>query len=151
GNVQQVRAFTSGKNINPQWSPDGRALFFISDRDGIPNLYRVAIESGDVAQVTHVATGLSGITSSSPAMSVATKTGVAAFSVYEGGKYDIYVTDAENMRVVGRGALDEPTMGGRAGELPPLDRRQSEVVALLNDASFGLPPQTAESTYTVKD
>ena len=46
GAIQQVRAFTNGKNINPQWAPDGRALLFISDRDGIPNLYRVAIDSG---------------------------------------------------------------------------------------------------------
>src|SRR5438093_2669827 len=80
GAIQQVRAFTSGKNINPQWTPDGRALIFISDRDGIPNLYRVMVDSGDVAQLTRVATGLSGITASSPAMSVAAKSGVAAFS-----------------------------------------------------------------------
>jgi len=150
GHVEQVRAFTNGKNINPQWSPDGRALFFISDRDGIPNLYRVVIDSGDVAQVTHVATGLSGITSSSPAMSVATETGVAAFSVYEGGKYDIYVVDAERMRVA-QGGLDEPTMGGRAGELPPLNRKQSQVLAMLNDANFGLPADAAAANYTVKD
>src|SRR5262249_13160734 len=31
GEIQQVRAFTSGKNINPQWSPDSAALYFISD------------------------------------------------------------------------------------------------------------------------
>src|SRR5262249_15135217 len=33
GEVQGLRAFTAGKNINPQWTPDGRALIFISDRD----------------------------------------------------------------------------------------------------------------------
>ena len=65
--IEQVRAFTNGKNINPQWSPDGKQLYFISDRDGIPNLYRVAVATGDVAQVTNVGTGLSGITSTSPA------------------------------------------------------------------------------------
>ena len=33
---------------------------------------------------------ISGITSSSPALSVSAKTGEAAFSVYQAGKYDIY-------------------------------------------------------------
>src|SRR5581483_4609682 len=33
GRIEQVRAFTNGKNINPQWTPDGSGLFFISDRD----------------------------------------------------------------------------------------------------------------------
>src|SRR5262249_15524625 len=66
GAIDEVRTFDQGKQINPQWTPDGRSLLFISDRDGIPNLYRVAIQSGEIAQLTKVGTGLSGITSSSP-------------------------------------------------------------------------------------
>lgn len=160
GAIQAVRAFTSGKNINPQWTPDSSALLFISDRDGTPNLYRVGIDSGDIRQVTRVATGLSGITASSPALSVASKSGVAAFSVYEGGKYDIYVTDVPGPSRVA--ATGEPGQTGgltgtstlsemvpHAGELPPLDRSQSEVQALLNNATFGLP--AAAATYEVKD
>src|SRR5262245_4965709 len=94
GRIEQARAFTSGKNINPQWTPDSNAILFISDRDGIPNLYRLALASGDVSQLTRVGTGLSGITSSSPLLSVASKNGAAAFSVYEDGKYGIYMLDA---------------------------------------------------------
>ena len=149
GRIEQVRAFTSGKNINPQWTPDGRALIFISDRDGIPNLYRVTVASGDVAQLTRVATGLSGITASSPAMSVAAKSGVAAFSVYEGGKYDIYVMEAPS-----GSARDVGADGGasqRAGELPPFDRVKSDVSAMLHNATFGLPAAAAPANYEVKD
>src|SRR5690349_15095780 len=141
GRIEQLRAFTDGKNINPQWAPDGSALYFISDRDGIPNLYRVTLATGDIAQLTTVGTGLSGITNTSPALSVATSAGVAAFSVYEGGKYDIYTLD-----VAGRGhALSASDM--RAGTLPPIDRKPSDVAALLADATFGLPPaqQPAEA------
>src|SRR5262249_56754895 len=71
GEVQGLRAFTAGKNINPQWTPDGRALIFISDRDGIPNLYSIGVDSGDVHQLTRIGTGISGITGSSPALSMA--------------------------------------------------------------------------------
>jgi WD40 repeat protein len=151
GEVQPLRAFTAGKNINPQWTPDGRALLFISDRDGIPNLYRIGVESGDVGQLTRIGTGISGITSSSPALSVSSRTGVAAFSVYEGGKYDIYSLELGSgsgrpgrSDVAGgvgtSGALSQPAPN--AGTLPPLDRRASDVQAILQNPTLGLPPPT---------
>jgi len=151
GAIEQVRAFTNGKNINPQWSGDSRSLFFISDRDGISNLYRVSVDSGDVAQLTRVVTGLSGITASSPAMSVASKTNIAAFSVYERGKYDIYVTSEPVGTASGITEPADSTASEHAGELPPLDRRPSQVVALLDDASFGVPAAEAPAAYEVKD
>jgi hypothetical protein len=133
GAITPLRAFTAGKNINPQWTPDGRALLFVSDRDGIPNLYRITVEGGDISQITRIATGVSGITASSPALSASAQSGVAAFSAYEGGKYDIYVTD------VGRGAPLAPVTLD-AGTLPPLDRVPSDVQALLKNPTLGLPP-----------
>jgi Tol biopolymer transport system component len=141
GRIEPIRTFAAGKSINPQWTPDGRALLFISDRDGIPNLYRLALDSGAIAQVTNVGTGLSGITSSSPALSVASKSGAVAFSVYEGGKYDIYAIDgAERGTAVSTAAAaDRPS----AGVLPPADRRPSETAALLTNATLGLPPPAA--------
>jgi hypothetical protein len=159
GRIEQVRAFTSGKNINPQWTPDGRALLFISDRDGIPNLYRVAIDGGEVAQLTRVATGLSGITATSPALSVAAKSGTAAFSVYADGKYSIHVLEQAAIgeaRTTGvaAGAGTAATMpAGQltpadAGVLPPRDRRTSEVASLLENPTFGLP---APTTYETED
>jgi Tol biopolymer transport system component len=147
GRIEQVRAFTSGKNINPQWTPDGRALLFISDRDGIPNLYRVVVDSGDVAQLTRVGTGLSGITATSPALSVAAKDGAAAFTVYADGKYSVHLLGAEG---AGGGAT-EATIGDvqarNAGVLPPVDRRASEVAQLLDSPDFGLPAPTTYDTH----
>ena len=90
GRIQQPGSFTTGNSINPQWAPDSRSLFFIGDRDGIPNLYRSAIDTDEVTQLTRATTGLSGITGSSPALSVASRAGIAAFSLYDEGNYDIY-------------------------------------------------------------
>jgi len=149
GAVEQVRAFTTGKNINPQWTPDGRSLAFLSDRDGIPNLYRVNLATGAVTQLTRVATGLSGITSSSPAMTVASSTGVAAFSVYENGKYDIYTLEMPGTppaKAGGVGTSGETAPS--AGALPPIDRVRSDVESTLTNATFGLP---APQTYEVKN
>src|SRR4051794_9239803 len=137
GAITPVRGFTSGKQINPQWMPDSRTLLFISDRDGIANVYRTGIDGEGAGQVTKVATGISGITASSPALSVASRAGVAAFSVYQAGKYDIYTSE------VGRGLpLSAPTPA--AATLPPVDRRPSDVAALLQNAPLGLPAATED-------
>src|SRR5262249_21715345 len=69
--ITEVKAFTGGKNMTPQWSPDGKAIYFLSDRDSIPNLYRLVLDTGEIKQLTNVGTGLSGITATSPALSVA--------------------------------------------------------------------------------
>jgi len=141
GAVTQAPVFTDGKNINPQWGPDGRSLYFIADRDGIPNVYRMALPGGDISSVTSVGTGISGITSLSPAMSVATGTGSVAVSVYDDGRYDIYtVAPGTSAPLRERGTVN-------AGAMPPVQQRRSRVERVLNDATSGLPPlQPYEST-----
>jgi hypothetical protein len=146
GSIEQVRAFTNGKNINPQWSPDSRALYFLSDRDGISNLYRMTVDSGDMTQITTVGTGLSGITNTSPALSVSSQSGTAAFSVYEDGKYNIYTLDADQLA---RGKPLSDT-NQRAAMLPPLDRKSTEVANMLADAATGLPAQQTYDTVPYK-
>src|SRR3954467_4848133 len=137
--ITPVPGFTQGKNINPQWMPDGHGLLFISDRDGIPNVYRAGVDGSDAGQVTRVATGISGITGSSPALSVASRTGLAAFSIYQAGKYDIYTSE------VGRGSPWTDATG-TAATLPPLDRRPSQVATLLKNAPLALPARTEYPT-----
>lgn len=139
GNITQAPAFTSGKNMNPQWHPSGNAIYFIADADGISNLYLMALPSGDVTQVTNVRTGISGITSSSPALSVASSQGLVAMTVYQGGQYDIRVMPPE--------AGERPRSEVRnLGELPPVPRRSSQVAGLLADPQFGLgAPRAYES------
>jgi Tol biopolymer transport system component len=138
GAIERVPGFAGAKNINPQWSPDSRALFFVSDRNGVSNMYRVTLAGGAIAQVTNVGTGLSGITGSSPTLAMASGTGMAAFSVYQDGKYEIYTLDADTAR-----AQQVPVAEGNrtnAGILPPVDREPGEVAALLADPVTGLPP-----------
>jgi hypothetical protein len=81
------------KQINPQWTPDGEALFFVSDRDGVSNVYRVDVAAGSLHQVTAVRAGVSGITATSPAIAVASRSGALAYSVYRSGRYEIRTLD----------------------------------------------------------
>jgi hypothetical protein len=132
GAIERVAADDRGKQINPQWSPDGRSLYLISDRDGIPNVYRVTPGAGRLTRITDIGTGVSGITRVSPAMSVASQAGVIAFSAYEDGGYSLYWRD-EATPTRPRASNIE------AAALPPADRRPSQVAALLGDARLGLP------------
>ncbi len=133
GAIEPVRVFTDGKDINPQWSPDSRSLYFISDRDGVANLYRVTLATGDLAQLSDVGTGVSGITSSSPALSVAGN--VAAYSVYEDGDFNIYTLPLGTREATTPGAIAR-----NAAVLPPVDRKKGEVQSLLEQPATGLPP-----------
>ena len=146
GRIDPVPVFPDASSLNPQWSPDGTRLYFISNRDGIPNLFHITLATGEIARLTNVATGLTGITGSSPAMSVAARSGVASFSVYEGGTYNIYVVDTA---ALGASRTDGST---NAAVLPPTDRRPSDVAALLANATLGLPEAVVYSTtaYTPK-
>jgi Tol biopolymer transport system component len=137
GKIEEVTGFPTGKHINPQWAPDSRSLYVIADRNGISNLYRIAVSGGGAAQLTNVITGLSGITGSSPALSVASQAGVAAFSVYDEGKYDIYTRSIEQQARADAPLLPASTA---AATLPPFTRQGTEVAGLLANDREGLPP-----------
>ncbi|MFQ6037211.1 MAG: peptidase MA family metallohydrolase [Candidatus Aminicenantales bacterium] len=137
GEIRKVPGFIGFKNINPQWSPDGKSLFFISDRTGISNIYRVEIETGHIYQITNLYTGVSGIVSSSPALSVAQETGELAYCVYDQEKYSIYAIDAKEALI---GKEPQPSLAKvRPDILPPRTGNQGEVLALINNPLFGLP------------
>ena len=93
--IRILSPFAGAMHINTQFSPAGKDLFFIADREGFPDLYRMDLASGNVFQITRLATGVSGITALSPAMSVAQRSGRMLFSVFEKTGYNVYVLDAE--------------------------------------------------------
>lgn len=44
-------------DMQPTWSPDGKTLYFASDRSGISNIYAYDLDTGDLKQVTNVLSG----------------------------------------------------------------------------------------------
>lgn len=126
------------RNYNPQWSPDGRNLYFVSDHDGIANLYRLDIETRAPYLVTDLWTGVSGLTGISPAVSVARGTGDVAFSVNKGGpfSYEIYVAD--DPQVLAGVPAPEMLVGVDASIIPPRERISTAHAELLDNARLGL-------------
>ncbi len=135
GRVTRVPGFVGARHINPQWSPDGRALYFLSDPLGITNIYRVQLGDGALTQITDLYTGASGITETSPALSVAQRSGRIVFSMFRARGYEIYGIDSPEA-LAGR-PVDQ-TEPGEPGVLPPQDRHNSVLLASLSDAATGL-------------
>ncbi len=135
--IEPVPSFPEAKNINPQWSPDGSSLYFLSDANGISNIYRVTVPEGDFYQVTNLTSGVSGITSASPAMSLAASGKPLMFSAYEGDRYTIYAIDSDSTLV--GGPVLPPLSDVSPAVLPPADRPVGDVMALVENAELGLP------------
>ncbi len=142
--ARQLAGFDTGRNSNPEFSADGRSLFFIATPDGIPNIYRLELADGaDVRRVTNVLSGVAGITPLTPALSVAAAAAGLVFSVYEADNYNLYAATSLDQLTGTVAAAPERN----AAVLPPADRGPSEVAQLLESPAAGLPaPQTAEPT-----
>jgi len=144
GDIRVVRPFSRGKHINPQFSPDGRSLYFVSDQDGFSDIYRYALDTESISRVTRLQTGVSGITSLSPALSVAAQSGRMMFSVYSGNDYTVFALESDETAGVALSAVDEVAREDDgvvlAGILPPFSARDEGLVAdYLSDPLTGLP------------
>lgn len=144
GAIRLLPRFERGKHINPQFSGDGGTLFFLSDRDGVSDIYRLTLASGEMRRVTRVATGVSGITRLSPALSVSPTTGALIFTVFHRQGYAIRALEGPEAL----GVVIAPGAGGSyAGILPPAEARATSTVSrLVSDPLFGLPRSIATET-----
>lgn len=137
--MREVPGVADAKNIDPHWSADGRQLFFVCDGGGISNVCRVDVETGTVAQITDVATGVTGVTALSPALSVA-RDGRLAYSVYHHGGFEIHTMDvpADPLPSTSTVATAGPTLS------PPPTRPLGAVTApsigLIDGTDFKVKP-----------
>ena len=147
GDIEVLRPFGDALHHNPQFSSDGESLFFISTYNGFKDIYRQALDTGETYRVTRLATGVSGITELSPAMSVARETGRMAFSVFSDNNYTIHALSEEQTQ----GEPAEPLGDGvpTAAVLPPFRPATAGLVgSYLNDPVTDLPEA---SSFSVRD
>ncbi len=146
GSIVRVPGFDGANSINGQWSPDGKSIYFVSDREGIPNIYRLDLDSRSFSQVTNLYTGVSGITSLSPALSVARDTTRLVYSVYEKGKFNIYTIDSAGTF---QGHQLAPAFAeGNEDFLPPRRSQKALILASLSDPTTGLMRDTSQFSST---
>jgi len=141
-----------GNSIDPSWTPDGRYVLFLSDNSGIANIHRLEVATGEIDQLTNVQTGVSGITSASPALSVASRTGKLAFSIYRHGpfRWNIYTAESHEALAAAReaaaaertaaedlAAAPDQQAGVYPAILPP-EERATDLLALIDNPRIGL-------------
>jgi Tol biopolymer transport system component len=90
GSIQVLDQMDQGKNVSPQWSPDGTSIAFVSDRNGVSNIFLYELKAKALYQLTDFYTGTQGITPLSPVLSWAPQADRLAFCYFEKGKYDVY-------------------------------------------------------------
>jgi hypothetical protein len=139
--VRTLTPFGAAEYVNPQFSPDGNSLYFISNHDGFRDVYRQDLLTDDVYRVTEVMTGVSGITSTAPALSVAAQTGRMMFSIFADGNYSIHSLEPDE--TIGAPVEIDPqlqeTTLATAGVLPPITAVGEGLVAgYLADPESGL-------------
>ena len=144
GTVRALDVGVGATQLNPHWSADDRQLYFIGDPDGVANVFRVALESQTIDQITNVATAVSGITPTGPALSVSRDEQALAFTMYSNGRPRLVVFDRDRLAGSAR-QMDGYTIAAGDDEAPP----SGQVNALLADYETGLPsaPVVAQHQY----
>jgi Tol biopolymer transport system component len=132
----------SGLNLNPQWSPDGRSIAYISDRTGAANLFLYDLDARQHFQLTNVTSAISALTELSPAITWARDADRLAFTYYENGEYTVW--SVNNPRSLKKAPYRQtPTLVMTPPPLPADSiGRQVSVVALLDSTDIGLPDTT---------
>jgi WD40 repeat protein len=134
-----------GKNIAPQWSPDGKELVFVSDRSGVSNLYSIELESGRVFQLTNVLTGITGIIPSVSPFSWSRSGNTLVFSSFSRGTWGLYVLD-DPLRLkrvpmempAPEPAPPSPVIASSGAPAPPAE--DGEALAAADGPAAVLPP-----------
>jgi len=146
GQIQEIPAFNGAKHINPQWSPDSKSLYFLSDPNGITNIYRIDLDNQDIFQVSNLYLGVSGIMAISPALSIAQESGRLVYCFFENESYNIYSIDSTDNLVRNESRFQFEDI--QPSVLPPREKPEGEVLELLRNPRFGLPQETS---YTISE
>ncbi|MCC7415662.1 MAG: PD40 domain-containing protein [Acidobacteria bacterium] len=133
GKIDRITSGGGAKAIDPQWSADGAALYYVSDEGDVSNVHRVDVASRQARQVTAVSTGVSGITALSPSISLGGDGRQLALSVYSHGAYEVWTMDVSEIEQAGRSpeAAGEPVSArAPATFAPPSSPLTSSALAL---------------------
>lgn len=136
GVVRAVAVDSGAAHLNPQWSSDGRELYFVANRDEISNVFRLDLETSVTQRITDVETGVSGMTPTSPALSVASDASVLAFTVYRNGRHQLAILRDPAALSAQRVAEHAHLSANGASEPLP---NPGLVAELLADSRTGLP------------
>ncbi|HEV8410253.1 MAG TPA: hypothetical protein VGQ30_07075 [Gemmatimonadaceae bacterium] len=89
GNIDVIPG-QGGKNLNPQWAPDGKSIAYISDRSGIAQLFIYDFDTKEHYQITKFIGGVQSLTENSPAITWARQADKIAFTYMDNNDFTIW-------------------------------------------------------------
>lgn len=115
GEIKIYDIFHGADNINPVFDHQDN-VYFVSDRDGMRNLYKLNRSENKVYQMTDLLTGISGISGISPAISAATKKDRIIYTHYYNNQYTLFEASSDELLNVW--VEDITTVDQKYGMLP---------------------------------
>ncbi len=139
--------FAGAKHTNPVFDQSGEGVFFVSDADGFPDIYHMALAGGDLLRITRTATGVSGITMLSPAFSYSPEKDLLAFSIFHERGYIV------NTGTPGEMATSVNAVANADGRMlpPKAPAFRSRVATYLDDSFTGLAAEGVYSASQAED
>src|SRR5262249_35615044 len=132
-----------GLNTNPQSSPDGHSIAYVSDRTRTAKVFLYDLSSRISRQITNVVGMVNGATEWSPALSWAREADRLAFSYYENGHFEVWSVEHP---------IDLPTTETPADttklQVPSHDRALT--LARIDSAGIVLPDTTKFRDYAYR-
>ncbi|MGQ0765694.1 MAG: hypothetical protein ACT4OZ_08510 [Gemmatimonadota bacterium] len=131
-----------GLNLNPMWAPDGKAVAFISDRNGTANIFLYDFEAKEHFQLTNLIGAVSSFAEYSPAITWAREADRLAFTYFENGDYTVW--SVNNPRRLKNRPWRDPapvTVASAEPALPRLtqaqiqDANSAEMLRAINSAT----------------
>ncbi|MCG8327137.1 MAG: hypothetical protein MI974_05600 [Chitinophagales bacterium] len=135
GVTDHIDVFPGANNMNPVLDT-AQNIIFLSNRDGIRNLYKYEISTGKVYQLSDVITGISGITQYAPAISIANRRDRIVYTHFSDNKYTIYRARPEDFL---NKEVNPDEVDFSAAALPRVNKQASALV----DAQLNKLPATA--------
>ena len=107
---RQLRQLSTGHSVelNPQWSGDDREIYFVSDRQGLLNVFRTPVDTFSPEQITNVDTGVGSITPTGPTLSMSDDGSSLALTVFQRGRPRLVVISTENLTALASPAAVTP-------------------------------------------
>jgi Tol biopolymer transport system component len=134
GEVTRLTGLTGAQFGSPQWTEHG--IYFVANPDGVPDVYRFDPATNGMTRLTRSSTGVIGITSTSPALSVARTEQRLAFSLQR-NRYELRQLKGAALSA-GEPVPTETTMA--AARLAP-GSGSTSIDSLLANDTHGLPAQ----------
>lgn len=95
GNTEHIDIFPGSDQFNPVPDAQGN-IFFLSNRDGLRDVYQYQPDNGKAYKITNVLTGVSGITSYAPAISVSQNPERLVYTHFYKRRYNIHLANPED-------------------------------------------------------